>query len=181
MSLALVDQVKNINNAMAKSSNLKGYSLRMQEAVHVVVGLVFNEQKQILIAKRHAHQHQGGKWEFPGGKIEPNESLFDALRRELQEEVGICISKAQPFMTALYHYHDKSVVLHTFIVEKFEGQAQGLEQQPIEWVYPQEISTMSVPMANQIIVQALQEYVTPLEGHKSEPINKGHGSQRSVS
>ncbi|MGW8227561.1 MAG: NUDIX domain-containing protein, partial [Gammaproteobacteria bacterium] len=66
--------------------------------VHVAVGVVQNPQGKILIAKRPAHVHQGELWEFPGGKVEAGESLPQALRRELHEEIGIDVNHARPLI-----------------------------------------------------------------------------------
>jgi 8-oxo-dGTP diphosphatase len=58
-------------------------------AVHVAVGVVVDDQQRILISQRSAQAHQGGLWEFPGGKVESGESVTRALARELREELGI--------------------------------------------------------------------------------------------
>jgi 8-oxo-dGTP diphosphatase len=72
--------------------------------LYVVAGLIYNKTHQILIAQRPLHKPLGGLWEFPGGKIENNESPFEALERELFEETGIYNLKAQPFMTVTVPY-----------------------------------------------------------------------------
>ena len=59
--------------------------------VHVAVGVILVEADQVLISKRHAHLHQGGLWEFPGGKIDQAENAAVALARELHEELGIIV------------------------------------------------------------------------------------------
>lgn len=58
--------------------------------VHVVAAVIYNDRNQILLAQRPLHKHQGGKWEFPGGKVEPSESATTALKRELFEEQRLC-------------------------------------------------------------------------------------------
>lgn len=58
--------------------------------IHVVAAIIVSpDSRQVLLAKRPSHKHQGGKWEFPGGKVEPNELATHALARELAEELGI--------------------------------------------------------------------------------------------
>ncbi|MEK7711462.1 MAG: NUDIX domain-containing protein, partial [Pseudomonadota bacterium] len=62
----------------------------------VAVGIIENAQHQILVAQRPGHKHQGGKWEFPGGKIHVGEAVPEALARELHEELGITLRAACP-------------------------------------------------------------------------------------
>lgn len=57
--------------------------------IHVVAAVIYNSRQQILLAQRPLHKHQGGKWEFPGGKVESHETATLALKRELFEELGI--------------------------------------------------------------------------------------------
>ena len=78
--------------------------------VHVAVAIVVNSKQEVLLALRHAHQHQGNLWEFPGGKVELNEPIHDALVREIQEELGLLITSAEPFIEILHDYSDKSVL-----------------------------------------------------------------------
>lgn len=125
------------------------------ECIHVAVGVVFNEQQKILVALRHTHLHQGGKWEFPGGKIEQGETVVAALTRELQEEVAIDIEQAEPLLQVQHDYADKSVLLDVYIVNKFSGQAHGREGQAIRWVTIAELMLLDIPAANQAIVDAI--------------------------
>lgn len=124
--------------------------------IAVAVGVVFNEDGQVLVAKRLAHQHQGDCWEFPGGKIEVHESEAQALRRELFEEVGIVVTHHEPWMTVLHDYDDKSVCLIVHKITQFSGEPQGCEGQEVKWVFPQALLTLPFPMANHRIVHALQ-------------------------
>lgn len=123
--------------------------------VLVAVGIILNAQNQVLMAQRQAHQHQAFRWEFPGGKVEPNESVEQALRRELLEEVGITIHQSIPFMEAPFDYPDKHVHLSCHKVHNFDGTPIGLEDQKIEWVNLNDLKDYPVPLANQQIVDAL--------------------------
>ena len=78
MTFVLVDPVRNISIVMVSSNN----------RIHVAVALILLENR-LLIAKRHTDVHQGGKWEFPGGKVEAGETVFQALQRECLEELGL--------------------------------------------------------------------------------------------
>ena len=125
--------------------------------LHVAVGVILDAQCRILITRRAAHSHQGGLWEFPGGKIETGESLVQALSRELLEELGIVITVAEPLLQIPHDYSDKSVLLDVCVVRGFSGQAQGLEGQPLRWVSAEELSSYPFPDANGPIVQAVTE------------------------
>ena len=131
------------------------------DAVHVAVGVIFNsKQDQILIAKRPKHLHQGGLWEFPGGKVSSGEAIEHALARELFEELGISDIQAEPLMDILYDYTDKKVYLDIWIIHQFSGQAQGKEGQQCKWVNLQDLlssqSQYQFPAANQPILERLK-------------------------
>ena len=131
------------------------------DAVHVAVGVIFNsKQDQILIAKRPKHLHQGGLWEFPGGKVSSGETIEHALARELFEELGISNIQAEPLMHILYEYPDKKVYLDIWIVHQFSGQPQGKEGQQCEWVNLKDLlsskSPYQFPAANQPILERLK-------------------------
>ena len=89
--------------------------------VHVAAAAIFDDRGRVLISRRPAHLHQGDLWEFPGGKLEPGESVESALHRELYEELGICVQAARPLIRVLHDYHDKSVLLDVWRVDNFTG------------------------------------------------------------
>ncbi len=124
--------------------------------IHVAVGVILNKDNQILLAKRPAHLHQGGKWEFPGGKVEANETTSEALIRELKEEVNLDINATEPLMTISHDYPDKQVLLDIHTVKSFSGEAKGLEGQLIEWAELTDIENYDFPEANKQIVDALK-------------------------
>jgi 8-oxo-dGTP diphosphatase len=123
--------------------------------LHVAVGVIFNPDQKILIALRHPNAHQGGLWEFPGGKIEVGESVQQALRRELSEELGIDAVVGDAIVQVRHNYPDKSVLLDVWGVREFSGELIGKEGQPIRWVTITELPTYDFPEANQAIVQSL--------------------------
>lgn len=123
--------------------------------VWVAAGVIENELGEILIARRLQHLHQGGKWEFPGGKVEVNESPLEALTRELAEEVNLRVIGASALMKLEYDYGDKIVLLDIWHVRQFSGQARGLEGQEVRWVAKSELANFEFPAANQPIVAAL--------------------------
>ncbi len=124
-------------------------------ALHVAVGVIEDDRGRVLIARRSHQQHQGNLWEFPGGKVEPGETVGDALARELFEEVGIKVVSSKPLITIPYDYGDKSVFLDVWLVNQCLGQPHGKEGQPITWVNRSDLSQYSFPLANIAIVNCL--------------------------
>jgi 8-oxo-dGTP diphosphatase len=123
--------------------------------VNVAVGVI-KKNNAIFICKRADEQHQGGLWEFPGGKVEANESVFAALKRELTEEVGITIHSSSQLMVIEHDYGDKCVKLDIHVVSNFSGEAHGAEGQPSEWVNISELTHYDFPAANAEIIKKLQ-------------------------
>ncbi|MDR3492023.1 MAG: 8-oxo-dGTP diphosphatase MutT [Gammaproteobacteria bacterium] len=122
---------------------------------HVVIGIILNSDQQVLIAQRLAHQAKSGYWEFPGGKVEANESAFQALTREFKEEIGIDILEAEPWIQIPFHYTHQSVLLDTWLIKKFTGNPVGAEGQPIQWVKISELSQFKFPEGNDLIIEKL--------------------------
>lgn len=125
----------------------------MTKRIHVAVGIITNSAGEILLAKRPDHLHQGGKWEFPGGKVEAGETVTQALIRELKEEVALDVTDSQPFMALSFDYPDKQVLLDIHSVTEFNGTAQGLEGQLIAWVTKADLVNYDFPDANKPILE----------------------------
>lgn len=124
--------------------------------VLVAVGIVVNEAGKILVALRPEHAELGDLWEFPGGKIEQGETVEQALKRELQEEVGIIVHAAKPFMQIEHQYTNKIVLLDVWRVEKFSGEPKACEaQKMLQWISPKELMQLKFPAANYAIIHAL--------------------------
>jgi 8-oxo-dGTP diphosphatase len=130
-------------------------------SIHVAVGVILNADRQVLIARRAQQAHQGGLWEFPGGKVEQGESLTEALTRELREELGIAIGRTSALLQVRHDYGDKSVLLDVHVVWEFSGEPHGLEDQPLAWVAPRELSSYAFPAANLPIVAAIADLLAP--------------------
>jgi len=126
------------------------------QPVHVAVGVILDGARRILITRRARESHQGGLWEFPGGKVEAGESLAGALARELREELGIEIGHTSPLLAVRHDYSDKRVLLEVHVVWEFSGTPRGLQGQPMDWVTPQELGQYVFPAANLPIVEAVQ-------------------------
>jgi 8-oxo-dGTP diphosphatase len=122
--------------------------------VHVAAAVIRGTDGRILIARRADTQHQGGLWEFPGGKVEAGESVQAALARELKEELGIAVRSARPLIKIQHDYPDKQVLLDVWEVSSFTGEPHGAEGQPLAWVSNRELVNYDFPAANQPIVAA---------------------------
>ncbi|BFM48586.1 8-oxo-dGTP diphosphatase MutT [Marinomonas sp. THO17] len=122
--------------------------------VRVAVGLIMRGD-QIFIALRDSSKHQGGLWEFPGGKVESGEAVELALSRELEEECGIRINACEHFQTIVHDYGDKQVELVFYKVMEFTGEPHGKEGQEVRWASLSQLKAFSFPEANVPIVDAL--------------------------
>lgn len=122
--------------------------------IHVAVAVLTNDRGEVLVSLRSAQAHQGGLWEFPGGKLEPGEAPYAALKREVHEELDITVQAARPLIRVPHRYPDKHVLLDVWRVTAFAGTARGREGQPIAWVAPAELHADNFPAANTPILAA---------------------------
>jgi len=128
----------------------------MTKVIDVVAGIIYNSQQDhVLLSLRKPSQHQGDRWEFPGGKQEPGETQQAALARELFEELSITPLSTRFFQCLEHSYSDKSVRLHFWEVLSFEGEAIGRESQQINWTALTALDTLLFPEANVPIVKSL--------------------------
>lgn len=126
-----------------------------QPQINVAVGLIVRAG-QVLIAWRDSSQHQGGRYEFSGGKVDAGESVPTALARELAEELAIQVQSCRFVRRLTYRYPEKTVCLHVYRVDQFSGEPQGAEGQPIKWVTPSDLWDYQFPDANRPILRAAQ-------------------------
>ncbi|MBU2897010.1 8-oxo-dGTP diphosphatase MutT [Vibrio hepatarius] len=121
--------------------------------IHIVAAIILNtEMNEVFITKRPEDKHKGGFWEFPGGKVEDQETTVQAIIRELDEEVGIQVTKQSLFEHLEYDYPDKSLSFDFILVTDFEKQPFGKEGQQGKWVSITELSDYEFPEANRSIV-----------------------------
>lgn len=138
----------------------------IKRRVHVAAAAVIRGDARVLIARRPATVDQGGLWEFPGGKLAPYETGFEALKRELGEELGIQIRRAQPLIRVHHEYPDKHILLDVWQVHDYEGDPYGREGQPVRWVEVDDLPNYPFPAANLPILRAValpQEYLITAE------------------
>jgi 8-oxo-dGTP diphosphatase len=127
----------------------------MKKSMSVVVGLILNEQQEILLAWRNEAKPQGNCWEFPGGKVEAGETGYAALCRELKEEIGITVQAAQAMESVSHTYSTVSVILYPWLIEEYSGVARGMEGQTLLWTPLQELRSYRLPSANTAIVDSI--------------------------
>jgi len=120
-----------------------------------VVAAIIRKDDCILITQRPHNVHLPGLWEFPGGKVEIDESLEVALQREIQEEVGLKVDVLDEFLTVDHDYPAKSVRLHFFNCMVLGGQAQPLHAAALRWVKPAELNHYEFPAADMGLIRAL--------------------------
>jgi 8-oxo-dGTP diphosphatase len=101
--------------------------------VDVAVGVLFDADARFLLTSRPAGKVYAGYWEFPGGKLEPGETVEQALRRELHEELGITIAAAEPWRVELVDYPHARVRLHFCRVYRWSGALHMREAQQASW------------------------------------------------
>lgn len=121
------------------------------------VAVVWNDQKQILIDRRPQKGLLGGLWEFPGGKIEPGETVEECIRRELQEELAIDVEVGDRLITIDHTYTHFKVTLNVFHCRHVGGDPQPIECDEIRWVDVSELEQFPFPKANIQIIDALKK------------------------
>jgi 8-oxo-dGTP diphosphatase len=124
--------------------------------IHVVAGVVRDRAGRVLVAQRPPDKHLAGFWEFPGGKSDAGEAPFDALRRELAEEIGITVDAAQPLISVPWSYPEKRIVLDAWLVDAYSGVVHAREEQPLQWIEIDQLDRLPMPPADAAIVTALQ-------------------------
>jgi 8-oxo-dGTP diphosphatase len=125
------------------------------KVIEVAVGLVSRDGRY-LIARRKPGVHLAGFWEFPGGKREAGETLEECLRRELFEELSICIDVPIPFQIIRHQYAEKTVELHFFHCRIETGDATAIDCTEVRWVWPHELGDFTFPPADRPIIEALR-------------------------
>ena len=127
----------------------------MSAVTQVAVAVIVNHNDEICISLRHQDAHQGGLWEFPGGKIEPGETVDAALKREIKEELNLEIETSRPLIKISHDYGDKVVCLQVHKILSYTGTASGQEGQQVKWLPLAKLSDYNFPEANKAIIKAL--------------------------
>ncbi len=129
---------------------------RRRSAIHVVAGVLTDAVDQVLLAQRPEGKHLAGGWEFPGGKLEPGETRYEALGRELKEELGIEMVAARPLIRARHQYPTREILLDVWVVSEFRGEPASLDGQALRWCARADLPAAKLLPADRPIVTALR-------------------------
>jgi 8-oxo-dGTP diphosphatase len=147
--------------------------------VHVLVGLIADASGRWLVNRRPPDRPLAGYWEFPGGKRLPNEARAAALRRELDEELGIDVVAAEPWLEFVHDYPEKRVLLDVWRVLEYRGTVTAREGQPLAWIATDELAGLPLLPADEPIVAALQDRADERAPDAGERISRARaGSER---
>jgi 8-oxo-dGTP diphosphatase len=124
-------------------------------ALHVVAAVIVRDGS-VFVTQRPVTSHQGGKWEFPGGKVDPGETALAALRRELHEETGIDVCEAEALAQIHHVYPEKSVFLDVWRVKSWSGSPHGREGQAVRWAPVESLRPSEFPEADRPVLRKLQ-------------------------
>ncbi|HUV21376.1 MAG TPA: 8-oxo-dGTP diphosphatase MutT [Gammaproteobacteria bacterium] len=133
-----------------------------EDHIHVVAAIIWQQGKpqsshrKFLIAQRQKGKHLADYWEFPGGKLEPGESPWQALQRELEEEIGILPTKASPYLQVYHRYPQRNILLDTWLVEEYRGEIVSGEGQQLRWIELSQVDRYQLPPADLPIIEAIK-------------------------
>ena len=120
-----------------------------------VVASVIEREGRLLLCERPFHKRHGGLWEFPGGKVEPGESNFEAVRRELEEELGVAVAAVGPVEFSIAD--PGSHFLVEFLHVKIRGEPTNLEHTSLAWIVEEELLTLPLaPSDRQYVLHRIQ-------------------------
>ena len=125
-----------------------------RELLNIAIGILRNTKNEVLLGKRTKGSHMG-YWEFPGGKIEPNETPEEALFREFQEELGLEIGRSKKMEPVEYQYDHYDVLLIPFKIIDYIGYPSGLEGQELIWRATDQLRELEILPANRWLVEKL--------------------------
>lgn len=129
---------------------------RELKAIDVAAALIFRGGK-LLITQRRLNDHLGGLWEFPGGKLEPDETFQDGLRREIHEELGIEISVGDEIEDITHSYPEKTVRLKFFRCTLVNGEARPIACHDLAWITREQLGSYNFPAADARLLLILEE------------------------
>jgi len=124
--------------------------------IPVVIGIIFNDTRdRVLLSVRAAGLTQSGLWEFPGGKLEADETILQGLRRELFEETDIIVESAHHLLKIDHDYGELGIRLHAWVVDSWSGVPRGKEGQKVEWMPVKDLAEIPFPAANKRLIQVI--------------------------
>lgn len=157
------------------------------DIVKVVCGIIFKDDR-VLICRRKPGKSLEGYWEFPGGKVEQNETYEECLVRELQEELGLKINVRGLFKSVVHHYHNNAIELISFVCTTDDVEAKLVDHDRIEWVRVEdllnwELAPADIPIAEKLVEKTSRvfnkEFNELLNSLKSEDEFVGLGNSNA--
>jgi len=122
----------------------------------VSIGVIGDDRGQYLVQRRAESGMLGGLWEFPGGKVETDESLQDACKREFLEELNVTVEVGEKIATINHAYSHFRVTLHAFSCSILGGTPRSTADLPLEWVLAERLESYAVPRANRKLIDILR-------------------------
>ncbi len=132
---------------------------KMRRIVFVVAAALVDRDNRVLIAQRPEGKMLAGLWEFPGGKLDPNETPEEALVRELHEELGItvCLECLAPFTFASHTYEDFHLMMPLYVCRNWDGEVTAREGQALKWVRAADLPSYPMPPADIPLIPWLKD------------------------
>jgi 8-oxo-dGTP diphosphatase len=131
----------------------------MSRMLLVAACAIVDADGRVLICKRPPGKHLAGLWEFPGGKVEPDETPEDCLIRELREELGIEVTQSclAPFVFASHAYEEFHLIMPLYLCRRWTGVVQPLVHEALAWVRPNRMGEYEMPPADAPLVAWLRD------------------------
>ena len=130
----------------------------IRQRIHVAAGILLDSSGQVLIGQRPAQStHSPEYWEFPGGKLEVGETAYEALKRELAEEIGVTVADAVLLSMHSHEYRERHVVLYFFLSRHWHGDVQPLDGQQLAWCAPSTLSRYRMLPGDEPVVATLPD------------------------
>lgn len=123
--------------------------------IEVVAGIIYKDDK-FLIAQRNLTKSQGGLWEFPGGKLEENETYQEALKREIKEELNAEIEVGEYFDEHVHHYPEKDIKLVFYKAKLLSDDIELLEHEDAKWINAKKLENFEFAPADMAIVEKIK-------------------------
>lgn len=125
--------------------------------IHVVAAALVDPEGRVLLAQRRPDSHQGGLWEFPGGKQHAGETLPECLRREMREELGVEVEVGRPVTSIKHAYTHFRITLHAFECRLLVGEPRPIGVADWRWVTVDDLPAFAFAVTDQKIIAALRE------------------------
>jgi len=128
-----------------------------------MAGVLIDRDGRLLLAQRPQGKHLAGLWEFPGGKLEPDESQQDGLARELVEEIDVLVTACTPLLELPWQYQrdgaDLELLLDVWRVTAWQREPRPMEGQALRWEHPQAIDMAQLAPADKVVLQRLLQHL----------------------